>query len=357
METRKLFGVLLLFLCTISFVSCSDDDKQEYNLELSRNSCEVMQGYSITIDLTAHENTTLNIGNPELIDAVYTWGLGGYKAKIEIKGKQKGETDLVVIDHETGESATIKVKVTEYPMPRLAVKQSEGNILDVMNFYLYNEDSKTINANNLSAVCDSIVWTVDGMNGSFRVFEYKEGDSWVGNHLTLEWDHCFKYPGEYTTNLTAWKDNKEIFRNQLSITVTDGKDFLAYNWSDIAKDSQAWHTYVDVLKSGPDLMSTYGLGGAVPFVEVRIFNSDMIQSYHMLYDYFCKLYSVPKYEDKTEKQKMWQLYGELFSEQKKYPNAYPVAIWVAKRANIVLLLLDESTENPGYVVYAEPNRQ
>ncbi len=182
---------MLLFLFTMGFTSCSEDDKQEYYLELSQNSCEVIQGYSISIDLTAHENTTLNVENPELIDAAYIWELDDYKAKIEIKGKQKGETDLVVTDHETGESATIKVKVTEYPMPRLAVKQPKGNIFDTMNFYLYNEDSKSINSNSLSVVCDSIVWTVDEINNSFRVFEH-EG---VGNRLTLEWGHCFKYPG------------------------------------------------------------------------------------------------------------------------------------------------------------------
>ena len=73
--------------------------------------------------------------NPELIDAAYIWELDDYKAKIEIKGKQKGETDLVVTDHETGESATIKVKVTEYPMPRLAVKQPKGeHFFDTMKF-------------------------------------------------------------------------------------------------------------------------------------------------------------------------------------------------------------------------------
>lgn len=354
MKTKSLFGTLLMFLFTIGFTSCGDDDKLEYHLKLSENSCEVMQGQSVAIGLTAHKNTTLKIENPELIDAVYTWDLDGYKAKIEIKGKQKGETNLVVTDHETGESATIKVKVTEYPMPHLAVKKPKGNIFDLMNFYLYNEDSKSINSNSLSAVCDSIVWTADGINGSFKVFEHKKGDNWVGNHLTLEWGHCFKYPGEYKTNLNAWKDNKVIFRHQLDITITDGKDFLTYNWSDITKDSQAWGTYIDVLKSSPNLMTTYGLNGTVPFTEVRIFNSNFAQSYHTLYDYFCKLYSAPTYEDQTEKQKMWQLYDKLFSEQKEYPNAYPVAIWVAERANIVLLLLDESTEYPGYVVYAEP---
>lgn len=54
---------------------------------------------------------------------------------------------------------------------------------------------------------------------------------------------------------------------------------------------------------------------------------------------------------------MWRRYDELFSEQKKYPDAYPIAIWTTRRTNIVLLLLDESTEVPGYMVYAEPAGQ
>ena len=170
----------------------------------------------------------------------------------------------------------------------------------------------------------------------------------------MEWGHCFKYPGEYKTNLTAWKDNKVIFRHQLAVTITDEKDFLEYNWKDITKNSSAWSTYADVLKSGPNLMTTYGLCGTVPYTEVRVFNGNMTQSYQ-LYDYFCKLYSVPTYEDNRDK--MWQLYDELFSEQKVYPSAYPVAIWVTERVNIVLLLLDDNTGYSNYVVYAEPNRQ
>ena len=101
-------------------------------------------------------------------------------------------------------------------------------------------------------------------------------------------------------------------------------------------------------------MTTYGLCGTVPYAEVRVFNSNMTQSYQ-LYDYFCKLYSVPTYEENRDK--MWQLYDELFSEQKVYPSAYPVAIWVTERVNIVLLLLDDNTGSSNYVVYAEPNRQ
>ena len=357
MKSNYLFGVLLLCLCTIGFVSCSnDEDTPTYHLELSKNSCEVMQGRSVAIDLTAHENTTLTIENPELIDAVYTWELGNNKAKIEVKGKQKGETNIVVTDHETRESATIKVKVTEFPMPRLDVEKPKGNIFDLMNFYLYREDSQSINSSELAAVCDSIVWTADGLNGSFRVFEHKEGDNWVENKLTSKWGHCFKYPGEYKTYLTAWKDNKVTYRYQLDLSITNNKDFLEYNWSDITKDTHVWNSYIDVLKSSPDLMTASGLAGTVPYAEIRLPNSGMTLSGNTLYDYFHKLYSTPTYEDGTG-QKMWQLYDELFSQQKKYPNAYPVAIWKTERANIVLLMQDESTDDPGYVVYAEPGKQ
>lgn len=359
MRTKSLFGILLLFLLAIGFISCGDDyddDKPERHLELSGNSCEVMQGYRVTIDLTAHENTTLEIENPELIDAVYMWEGDGYKAKIEIQGKQVGLTDIVVTDRETGESAAIKVKVTEFPMPRLGIKQPKGNIFDMMNFYL-DTGSQSISFNNLSAVCDSIVWTVDGLNGSLKVFGYGKGDGWAEHHLTWTWGHSFKYPDDYKTSLTAWKDNKVIYRHHLFVSIMNDKDFLAYNWSDITNDSQAPKGYADALKSSPDLMTTCGLSGSVPYVEVRLFSEDLAQQYHTLYNYFCKLYSVPTYDDKADKQKMWQLYDELFSEQKKYPEAYPVSIWVAERANIVLLLMENSNGISRYVIYAEPNRQ
>lgn len=64
-------------------------------------------------------------------------------------------------------AATIKVKVTEYPMPRLTVKQPKGSIFDIMHFYLYNEGTQSITMKELDAVCDSIVWTVKGQNGSY----------------------------------------------------------------------------------------------------------------------------------------------------------------------------------------------
>jgi len=52
----------------------------------------------------------------------------------------------------------------------------------------------------------------------------------------------------------------------------------------------------------------------------------MSHSYNSLYNYLCLLYSQPTYEDKKDKQKIFRLYNDWFSEQKEYPNAYPCAI-------------------------------
>lgn len=88
MKTKNLSG-LLLFICTISFVCCNDEDNTEsaYRLELSENTCEVMQGRSSSINLISNENTTLEIADPELIDAAYIWGShDNFTAAIEITG-------------------------------------------------------------------------------------------------------------------------------------------------------------------------------------------------------------------------------------------------------------------------------
>ena len=57
---------------------------------------------------------------------------------------------------------------------------------------------------------------------------------------------------------------------------------------------------------------------------------------------------------KKDKQKIFRLYKELFSEQKIYPNAYPCAIWVTDNANVVLLL--DEDDSARYIVYAEPRQ-
>lgn len=361
MKTKKLSKLLLLFLCTINLIGCNNEETESAcHLELTVNSCKIILGGSESVKLTAHENTTLDITDGEVADAVYTWGGNTeYASDIKITGKRDGETDIIVTDHETGETATIKVEVTKAPMPHLVLKKgNRKNVFDRMDFYLTNDGSQSITMGLLSEVCDSIVWTVNGQKGSYRLYERESGEGVVKSHLVMEWGHCFIFPGDYETCLTAWKDNKVLYQDILSVTIINDKDFLGFNWKDVTNTSQAWTSYADVIGSNPDLMTTYRFNAGVPSVEVAYFNvtSDkyLSQSYDVLYNYFCSFYSQPTYEDKKDKQKIFRLYKELFSEQKVYPNAYPCAIWVTDNANAVLLL--DEDDSARYIVYAEPRQ-
>ncbi len=278
MKTKKLSKLLLLFLCTINLIGCNNEETESAcHLELTVNSCKIILGGSESVKLTAHENTTLDITDGEVADAVYTWGGNTEASDIKITGKRDGETNIIVTDHETGETATIKVEVTKAPMPHLALKKgNRKNVFDRMDFYLTNDGSQSITMGLLSEVCDSIVWTVNGQKGSYRLYERESGEGVVKSHLVMEWGHCFIFPGDYETCLTAWKDNKVLYQDILSVTIINDKDFLGFNWKDVTNTSQAWTSYVDVIGSNPDLMTTYRFNAGVPSVEVAYFNVQAI---------------------------------------------------------------------------------
>lgn len=338
--------------CSIIFAGCSDEDKPAY-LSLAVSSCEVVQGCSVEVKVTAHPNTTLETADPEIADASYVWSESG--AVIDVTGKRAGRTDIIVTDNETAETATLSVIVGAYPMPHLTVNKQKGNILETMTFSVVLADGPHPQSIYFKEICDSIVWTAEGVDGSYRVFDYETGDGWEQSHFTMQWGHCFAYPAEYKTTLTAWKDNRAIADFRLDVAIGNDKDFLGYDWDEITEESQSWTTYASVL-GDIRLMTTSGVNGDVPFVEARMFpTDDFAASLGYLYDYIEEFYSQPDYEDSKDKGEIFRRYDELFSEQKRYPYAYPRAIWTTQRANIALIL-EESIEEPRYIVYAEPAR-
>lgn len=357
-KKKELFEILLVvFFAMAGLTACSNDDEAEHYLELTSTSCEVMAGQTTSVGLTAHENTTLEVQHPELIEASYTWGYyGGSIAVIQITGKKKGETTIRITDNETKETATLTVQVTEYPMLKLAATQITGNVFDPMMFHLETGD-RFVTHGELAIVYDSIVWTIKDETGSFPVFRKEEDEGFHGTYLTIKWMQPFTLPGKYETHLTAWKDNEVIGDDCLEVTITNEKDFLLFNWEEIKGNSQVLTGHVNVFDSSSELYTTYGLNGTVPFVEVMAINAGFNQSYTLLYNYLCRLYSQPTYEDQIDKQQIFVRYDELFSEQKEYPNGYPCAIWEAERANVVLLMTDNDELGERYIVYAEPPRK
>lgn len=354
MKTRHLLNTILLcFAFTIGFSSCNNENEPNitYQLKLSQTSCEIMQGNDVTISLTAHENTTIDIGNPELIHATYKWNINN-NSFIKITAQKAGETHITVTDHETGASATVEVKVIEYPMPTLISDNSEGNIFELMSLHLTSEIP--IVMDELVNVYDSLVWTVKGQEGSFKVFYHINEEDYHEESLTFEWGHCFQLPGNYETYLTAWKDNRIISSNQYNITIHNNKDFLNYNWEDITENSSNSQGYTDILGSNTEISTSFGLNNNIPFIKVSKIYDDLIPRHEDLYNLFSQLYGSPTYEEEIHGQDyMTELYNKLFSKQKSYPNDRPFAIWTTERANFVLLLHSTNWEAM-YIIYAEP---
>lgn len=148
MKTKELFGMLFAaFLAVAGLAACSDDEKggeTPYHLELPTTSYELMQYRGGNIGLTAHENTTIEVDDPELIEAKFEWGYytdSPINAAIILTSKgEKGETFIRITDHETGETATLRVKVVDNYLP-ISIDESNHPALtgDISFFLVRNE--------------------------------------------------------------------------------------------------------------------------------------------------------------------------------------------------------------------------
>ena len=101
----------------------------------------------------------------------------------------------------------------------------------------------------LTECYDSIIWKASNVEGSYKIFEYDidEGSSY--HHFISSWAHHFTLPGSYDTYILAYKDNKVVYGDTVSVKVTNNKEFLGFNWKDVTNTPNTGNTgYIDVLK-------------------------------------------------------------------------------------------------------------
>lgn len=150
MKTERRFGMLLVaFLAAAVLAACSDNDKDgevAYHLALPVSSCEVMQNGTESVGFTAHENTTLEVADPELIEAKLIWGYctdSPINAAVFLTSKgEKGETTVRITDHETDETATLSVKVTDSYLPIGIDDSNHPALANDISFYLVNNGQR-----------------------------------------------------------------------------------------------------------------------------------------------------------------------------------------------------------------------
>lgn len=224
---------------------------------------------------------------------------------------------------------------------KLSVSDKEINIFEITVFSVWPDRSATLL--DIREPCDSIVWWISDLEGSFNILR--------PNSFTFQWGHNFFLPGEYQTYLFAYKDNKIIYGDTVSINVTNNKDFLGYNWVDIEGSVGHGVGYHSVL-SDYELGTYQSIHNNVPGVTFSIIGNNFGGNDRILSGYIHKLYGAPKYK-KEDGESLLGKYNELFNY--KQEEASPETIWITPTSRIVLLKVPYRLDNREYEIYAEPN--
>ena len=87
---------------------------------------------------------------------------------------------------------------------------------------------------SLSQLCDSLVFSVMGEEGSRRVYYDEKGHS----ELIAGWDHYFYLPQGCLCMIQAYKDNEVIYTDAIEVNLTNDNDFLLYDWDEVADASK-----------------------------------------------------------------------------------------------------------------------
>lgn len=121
-ETRYLSVFFCWLLCVAGFAGCdnNDDERAFAPFRLEKESYEVMmKGRNMIFVTNGSGDFALTVEKPALLDAVYESPVNDpslfndHPGAIRLVGKQKGETKLTVTDRVTGETQTVRIKVTD----------------------------------------------------------------------------------------------------------------------------------------------------------------------------------------------------------------------------------------------------
>lgn len=224
---------------------------------------------------------------------------------------------------------------------KLYGSDKEINIFEMTVFSVSPERSATLL--KIKDSCDSIVWWISDLQGRFNILR--------SNSFTFQWSHNFFLPGEYETYLLAYKDNKVIYGDTVSINVTNNKDFLGYNWKDIKGPLGHSTGYVDAL-SDTEFSTYQSVHNDIPYVRFFVWNDCEESSDKILSGHINRLYGTPKYR-KEDGELLLQKYKELFNYKKE--EAVPETIWITPTSRIVLLKVSYRMDWCEYEIYAEPN--
>ena len=244
-----------------------------------------------------------------------------------------------------------KVRTPEFPT--LEVKGAQGalansytaNIFEPAHFYL---DGNDYMQQDLRELCDSLVFDIPYSKGthlSRKIFFHETGRT----QLISDWDHRFILPMSGLCRIKAYKNGDVVYSDAISVSLTNNKDFLMYNWNEITENFDNSIGYVNFVDEKHEFVSTHYIVGKTPIVKVFLSKPEN-ETLDWLYEYLYKLYKEPLYSSESGVQEQ---YGKLFTEIDNRET--PQYIWKTESSLIVLIYWYDSDEDiTKYYIKAEP---
>lgn len=254
-----------------------------------------------------------------------------------------------------------EIIVNDENLTKLGIKitadKSQGNIFESFQFKL-DQNSQSTYFGELEYHLDSLVFKMSDSHVTKKLFQKLEN----GNVGVTTFNHHFYFPGEYSAGILGYKKGKVIYKDQITLKVTDKNDFLNINWNNFQASGNSVGYINALLKNNLSVYSAFE--GNYPYIFVRNswnnssnFSSDQINQMDrdFLYNYLFKLYAAPQYSE-SNTANLKNVYLENF--KKSINNDIPVSIWISPK-NKIALMKEYSKNNPaqfyGYRILAEPN--
>ena len=269
---------------------------------------------------------------------------GGYDIKrhYAVNGV-KTENHRITITKETVAPSEPKFPTLE--ITGVSLNTYTANIFEPVHFYLEGDDYMNW---SLSQLCDSLVFSVMGEDGSRKVYYDEKGHS----ELIVGWDHYFYLPQGCLCRIQAYKGNEVIYTDAIEVNLTNGKDILMYDWDEVADASKLGTVgFNNFIEPQYSIVTAAYFKENTPSVKVTVENPESLEDARTwLYEYMKKLYKDPVYSESAE---VKTKYAELFVSAQE--DETPLYIWKDDKSVVALVeQYDEFVPVTRVYVRAEP---
>ncbi len=269
---------------------------------------------------------------------------GGYNIKRHyVVNGVKTENHRITITKETAAPSEPKFPTLE--IKGASLNTHTANIFESVHFYLEGDDYMNW---SLSQLCDSLVFSVMGEDGSRKVYYDEKGHS----ELIAGWDHRFYLPQSCLCRIQAYKGNEVIYTDAIEVNLTSDKDFLMYDWDEVADASKLGTVgFNNFIEPQYSIVTAAYFKENTPSVKVTVENPDSLEDARTwLYEWMKKLYKDPIYSESAE---VKTKYAELFVSAQE--DETPLYIWKDDKSVVALVeQYDEFVPVTRVYVRAEP---